>query len=203
MFLVRLIYYVIILHPLFGIFWIFTYFIFFIYFCELLFMLNQVHVSINQEFFTWIFDVDKTNLQDLSFVSSYYDLIFCSQTLNSNFWHTFELLIQNFENHIFWDTLLSNKVRKMCRYIRFCSVSCDKRLNFGCNEMIFMKVYSRFNHFSTFYLYCKPDLDDTTRIVYHRSEGFINFCWRTQWTSLWMIGVFLYWMAWQCCFWLL
>ena len=102
----------------------------------------------------------KANLQEVALASLKYDLIFCSETLVSDFRHTSELLIPNFNKPILLRRNAIPRAQGMCVYIRSSySASRIPKFECGCHEMLLVKICSRFNNYYIFSLYRNPDLD--------------------------------------------
>ena len=101
----------------------------------------------------------KANLQDVAIASSQYDLVFCSETLVSNYRHSSELLMPGFKKPILLRRNAIPRAQGMCVYIHStCTASRAKNFECGCHELITIKICSRFNNFYIFALYRNPNV---------------------------------------------
>ena len=104
----------------------------------------------------------KANLNDLSVASSKFDLLFCSETLVSEYRHVSELLIPNFSKPYLLRRNSIPRALGMCLYIRSSfSASRLSKLECGCHETLVVKVVGRFNNYYIFASYRNPNTDDT------------------------------------------
>ena len=104
----------------------------------------------------------KANLNDLAVASPKYDLLFCSETLVSNYRHVSELLIPNFNKPILLRRNAIRRAQGMALYVRSSfSASRVSKYECGCHEVLLTKIVSRFNNYYIFACYRNPDLDDS------------------------------------------
>ena len=101
------------------------------------------------------------NLNDLVAASKQYDVVFCSETLVSNFRSSKELLIPGFKQPLLLRRNERERVRGMAVYIRN-GFPASRKVCFecGCHEVLILKVCGRHSNFYLFSVYRNPDLDD-------------------------------------------
>ena len=100
------------------------------------------------------------NLHDLIVASKGFEILFCSETLVSNFRHIAELSIPGFKRPILFKRNEINRAQGMAVYIRNgCSVSYKTTFECGCHEVQIVKVCGKHN-FYFFSVYRNPDADD-------------------------------------------
>ena len=91
-----------------------------------------------------------------------FDLIFCSETLVSNFGHSSEFLLPGFSKPLLLRRNAIPRARGMALYIKSgFSATRFNKFECGCHEVMVVRVCSRFHNFYIFSLYRNPDLDDT------------------------------------------
>ena len=91
------------------------------------------------------------NLHDSIVASKGFDILFCSETLISNFRHITELSIPGFKRPILFKRNEINRAQGMAVYIRSgCSASHKATFEGGCHEVQIIKVCGKHN----FYLFC-------------------------------------------------
>ena len=101
------------------------------------------------------------NLNDLIVASKGFDILFCSETLVSNFWHIAELSISGFKNPILFKRNEVNRAQRMAVYIRNgCSASHKATFECGCHEVQIIKACGKQNNFYLFSVYWNPAADD-------------------------------------------
>ena len=101
------------------------------------------------------------NLHDLIVPPKGFDILFCSETLVSNFSHIEELSISGFERPILLKRNEINRAQGMAVYIRSgCSASHKASFECGCHETQIIKVCGKHNNFYLFSVYRNPDADD-------------------------------------------
>ena len=90
-----------------------------------------------------------------------FDILFCSETLVSNFRHISELAIPGFKRPILFKRNEINRAQGMAVYIRSgCSASHKATFECGCHEVQIIKVCGKHNNFYLFSVYRNPDADD-------------------------------------------
>ena len=93
----------------------------------------------------------KANFQDICVASGSYDLMFCSETLVSNFRHSSEIHIPNFRKPVMLRRDSIPRARGMCVYIRSsCVATRQSKFECRCHEILLVKIYSRFNNYYFF-----------------------------------------------------
>ena len=101
------------------------------------------------------------NLHDLIVASKGFDILFCSETLVSNFRHISELAIPGFKRPILFKRNDINRAQGMAVYIRSGCSACHKAtFECGCHEVQIIKVCGKHNNFYLFSVYQNPDADD-------------------------------------------
>ena len=101
------------------------------------------------------------NLNDLIATSKQYDILFCSETLVSNFRSPKELLIPGFKQPLLLRRNERERVRGMAAYIRNGFPASRKTCyECGCHEVLVLKVCGKHSNFYLFAVYRNPDLDD-------------------------------------------
>ena len=94
------------------------------------------------------------NLHDLIVASKGFDILFCSETLVSNFRHISELVIPGFKRPILFKRNEINRAQGMAVYIRSgCSASHKATFECGCHEVQIIKVCGKHNNFYLFSVY--------------------------------------------------
>ena len=101
------------------------------------------------------------NLHDLIVASNGFDIVFCSETLVSNFRHIAKLSIPGFKRPILLKCNEINRAQGMAVYIRSgCSASHKASFECGCHETQIIKVCGKQSNFYLFSVYRNPDADD-------------------------------------------
>ena len=101
------------------------------------------------------------NLKDLTIASVNQDIIFCSETLVSNYRNSSELLIPNFNKPFLIKRVALPRARGMCVYIRSgYSAQHLTRFSCHCHEMQLVRVSSKHHNHYVFGLYRNPDANN-------------------------------------------
>ena len=101
------------------------------------------------------------NLNDLTVVSSQYDLLQCSETLVSDRRHMSELLVPGFGRPVLLCRYEMPRARGMAAYVREgYGTFRQHKYECGCCEMLVFIVCGTRQNFYVFSLYRNPDLDD-------------------------------------------
>ena len=100
------------------------------------------------------------NLHDLIVASKGFNILFCSETLVSNFRHISELAIPGFKRPILFKRNEIN-AQGMAAYIRSgCSASHKATFECGCHEVQIIEVCGKHNNFYLFSVYQNPNADN-------------------------------------------
>ncbi len=102
------------------------------------------------------------NLNDVSVVSQCHDVIFCSETLVSDYRHDSELLIPGFSKPLFIRRNVAKRRRGMSVHIRE-GFSAHRKTKYecACHETIAIRVCAQLQNFYILGSYRNPDSDDT------------------------------------------
>ena len=101
------------------------------------------------------------NLKDLTMAAVNQDIIFCSETLVSNYRNSSELLIPNFNKPFLIKRDSFPRARGMCVYIRSGYIAQYlTRFSCHCHEMQLVKVSSKYHNHYIFGLYRNPDANN-------------------------------------------
>ena len=101
------------------------------------------------------------NLHNLIVASKGFDILFCSETLVSNFRHISELAIPGFKRPVLFKRNEINRAQGMALYTRSgCSASHKATFESGCHEVQIIKVCGKHNNFYLFSVCRNPDADD-------------------------------------------
>ena len=101
------------------------------------------------------------NLHDLIVASKGFNILFCSETLVSNFRHIAELSIPGFKRPILFKRNEINRAQGTAVYIKNgCSASHKATFEFGCHEVQIIKVCGKHNNFYLFSVYRNPAAAD-------------------------------------------
>ena len=102
------------------------------------------------------------NLNDLIGISRQYDILFCSETLVSNFRHSSELQIPGFKKPILFRRNAIQGAQGMATYIRKDFAASRKSIyECGCHEMQTIKVCGQHHNFYLFSVYRNPNANDS------------------------------------------
>ena len=81
------------------------------------------------------------NLSDLTFASSQYDILLCSETFVTDMCHVLELLVPGFCRPVLWCEGKMPRVRGMAAYVRDgYGAFRQPKFEWGCREMMVFRV---------------------------------------------------------------
>ena len=104
---------------------------------------------------------------DLTVLSSQYDILLCSETLDSDMRHESELLVLGFGRPVLLCLGKMPRARGMAVYIRDgYGAFRQSKFECGCCEMPVFRVRDARQNLDVFSLYRNPDLDDQFLTVY-------------------------------------
>lgn len=101
------------------------------------------------------------NRKELKATSTQYDLVLCSETIVSDYRHSAELLLPDFNKPWLIRRDAQPRARGMSVYVRSgFTASRQKDAECGCHEVMVIRVCSQYKNFYIFSCYRNPDLND-------------------------------------------